>query len=260
LRDTLPTLVRLTARIAALMGDQVRAAGTTAVRLTRTEPVLPRAGWEPGGDLLALCDWRALALPGLPDETFVVVPGHPGDPAVLGATARAQRIGTYPALRAHDLLVMPSASHARSRLRAVQCGLTDPVSFALLAGSAVAQFPNVRGWSAADCARRAIAEQRAAVIAATEPGRELAALLTAARAALFLESIEEGDPELAVTIEAAARRLAERAPVAKDAFGHYRLYARDRTQPPADVVAALRDVVMQALSCRSHPTPTHSTR
>jgi hypothetical protein len=97
------------------------------------------------------------------------------------------------------------------------------------------------------------------VVAATEPAYELAALLSAARAALFLESIEQGEPELAVTIEAAAQRLAQRAAVAEEAFEYYRAYALDRAHPPPAVIAALRDVVMEALTCRSHPIPTRST-
>ena len=130
-------------------------------------------------------------------------------------------------------------------MRTVQCELTDPVSFALLAGETAARFPNAAGWSAYDCARRAVAEQRAAVAAASEPGNELAALLTAARAALFLESLHEGRPELAVTVAAAAKLLAPRAPVAEEAFGHYREFALRRVEPPLGVVAALRDQVME---------------
>ena len=129
-------------------------------------------------------------------------------------------------------------------MRAVQCELTDPVSFALLAGGDVARFPNVGGWSAQDAARRAVAEQRAAVAAATEPARELAALLTLARAALFLESLRDGEPELAVTVAAAAERLAPRVPVADEALAHYREFALHRVEPPPAVAAALREAVL----------------
>jgi DNA-binding NarL/FixJ family response regulator len=56
-------------------------------------------------------------------------------------------------------MVLP-AERWRSRLRAVTCPVTDPVSFALVAGGTVARFPNVDGWSAEHAARRAVAEHR----------------------------------------------------------------------------------------------------
>jgi hypothetical protein len=254
LRETLPAFARMTSRIAGVLSDQVRDAGAVDVRLVAGEPLPPyRWPWSPAPDLeggeapaaVALCDWRALARPGMPDDAFALLPGDPCDPDVLGAAAVAQRRGTYPALRTDGLLVLPAATHWRSSLRAVHCELTDPVSFALLAGATVARFRSVAGWSAYDCARRAVAEQRAAVVAATEPARELAALLCAGRAALFLESLEAGTPELAVTVGAAAELLAARAPVAAEAFAHYREYALRRVEPPRDVVAALRAHVME---------------
>jgi hypothetical protein len=136
--------------------------------------------------------------------------------------------------------------------------VTDPVSFALAEGRAVADFPNVRGWSAQDGARRAVAEHAAwlraapAPVAGTEPrefaGGVLARLLTAARAALFLESVTGGGrPELPLTLTETARQLAARsegaAAIAHDGLERYRAFAIHRTPPPPETLAAVRGLV-----------------
>ena len=256
LEQTLPILGRLSARIAALLAAQVAEARVTEVRLVCSEPLLSHGNWRPAPALddgvapavLPLCDWRALVRPGLPDDAFAPLPGDPCDPAVVAAAATAQPAGVYPALRADGLLILPAATHWRSRLRAIQCATTDPVSFALLAERPIALFPDVRGWSARDTARRAVAEQRAAVAAAPDAGRELAALLTAARAALFHERLRAGEPELAVTVNDVVRGLAGASPaaaaVADDALGHFREYSLRRTPPPDATVSALRELVL----------------
>src|SRR4029078_11754709 len=94
-------------------------------------------------------------------------------------------------------------------------------------GRAVARFPELAGWSAVHCARRAVAEHRAWLSADggaypphgwvgmqsaySEPSmRTMGLLFTAARAALFLESIDEGRPELAVTVAGVADCLVGR--------------------------------------------------
>jgi hypothetical protein len=119
-------------------------------------------------------------------------------------------------------------------LRAVQCQPTDPVSTALADRRTVARFPELAGWSAIDCARRAAAEHRGWLAAhggvypphgwvgvqsgCDEPtARSVGLLFTAARAALFLESIVEGDPELAVTVAGVAERLVARDASCRDA-------------------------------------------
>lgn len=268
LAEVLPVLVRLSARIAALIAAQIGEEGATEVRLAdagRPELVLARGRWRPTDALaegraprvLPLCDWRALVCPPLSDDAFAPLPGDPGDPVVLGAAAAAQEAGPYPGLRSGGLLILPAATRWRTRLRAIQCAATDPVSHALLVGEPVARFPDVRGWSAPDTARRAVAEHRAALATALQAapaapdagGHALSTLLTAARAALFLESIAQGDPELALTVTETARRLAARSSrasaVAAEALGHYREFALHRVPPPPGVVAALRRLVLE---------------
>ena len=260
LHDALPTALRLTARIADLLVHEVADEATTAVRLVGdpAEMILPNGGWRrteslAGGGhpiLLPLADWRALALPLLPDESFAPLPGDPGDPEVLGTAAETQRAGPYPAFRADELIVLPGTPLWRNRLRAVQCPVTDPVSFALVEGRRVAAFPQVCGWSAEDSARRAVAEHRAPLLVASENtrGRALGRLFTGARAALFLESIRGGNPELPLTVLETARRLCERSSsarvVAEDAVERYREFALRGVQPPEGTVSAMQRLVL----------------
>jgi hypothetical protein len=106
----------------------------------------------------------------------------------------------------------------------VQCAATDPVSFALAGARSQARFPRLAGWSARDWARRAVAEHRVWLSAPDArlnghtwiappppPGGSGHAtrnrLLSAARAGLFLESVERGEPELLLALDAAADRL-----------------------------------------------------
>jgi hypothetical protein len=162
----LPVLVRLSERIAATLAEEVAGAGTTEVRLVGGD-----------GDEQPLVDWRAVVWPDHPVETFRVVRGDPGDPAALASAAR--HAGSYRALRAGRLLVLPSLDvPAGVALRAVQCELTDPVSFALVDGRRVARFPNVAGWSARAWAERAVREHGDA------------------RAVHFLRTLDAGAPEL----------------------------------------------------------------
>jgi hypothetical protein len=203
LEAVLPLLVRLSTRIARLLAAGVDEAGATEVRLAGTgadRVVLARgrfAAGEPPPDptsLLPLADWRGLVLPHLPDDSFAPLAGDPADPAVIARAAGGHQSGPYPALRAGELMVFPAVLRSRTRLRAIQCALTDPGSFALAAGAPVARFPDVPGWSAADTARRAVAEHRVRLGTPGVGGEALAVLLSAARAALFQESLEAGDP------------------------------------------------------------------
>jgi hypothetical protein len=263
LDEVLPVLVRLSSRIARLLADEVACEGATTVQLGdagRAELILPHGDWRYPGSLagglmapvLPLCDWRSLTCPELPDESFALTPEDPGDPAVLGAATRCQRYGPYPALARNGLLLF-AGPWARSQLRAVKCALTDPVSFALRDGRAVASFPQVAGWSAHDWAARAIAEHGAwlatPIGSGDDPGGStLAMLLSAARAALFADSLRDGGTaELSVTVAGAARRLAERSTAARaaaeESIAAYREFAADRTAPPERTVAALRELV-----------------
>jgi hypothetical protein len=137
-------------------------------------------------------------------------------------------------------------------MRAVHCPVSDPVSFALLEGAPVARFARVSGWSAEHTAQRAVDEHRAWLAGRAEAGagdgRELGRLLTAARAALFLQSLRDGEPELALTAAEAARKLAARDEGARgtveEAFGRYAEFARSRVAPPATIVAATRRLML----------------
>ncbi len=273
LAETLPAFVRLTGRVAGRLRKELDRAGQTSVRLVtgaEPRPLIPAHDGSSAlngqcAGLLPLVDWRALANPTLPDEAFRVVAGDPGCARDLGRAARARSGGPYPALRADGLLILPALGvWGRSYLRAVQCQPTDPVSLALADGLDVARFYDVPGWCARDWARRAVSEHRAEVsgrpgpwsrrpdwpeVAAAPPRlRALAKLLTAARAGLFLDSIEAGDPELPLTAAAVAGRLSERGTgartVAESALEAYRSGFVGGAAPPGDTVAALRALVM----------------
>jgi hypothetical protein len=137
------------------------------------------------------------------------------------------------------------------RLRALQCELTDPVSLALLDGRDTASFPGVAGWSARDWARRAVAEHGAWLETRPESADPppLAGPIMAARAALLLSSLEEGDPLLTLTPTATLRELADRVhgarTVAEEAAAEFEDWrARGRAPDPAvsrALIAAVRD-------------------
>jgi hypothetical protein len=246
----LTAFVRLSSRIAARV-EEVWEAGATDVRLLGAGERSPD-----GDDLVPLADWRALVWSWIPDETLRARAGDPGELDVLARAARDGREGPYPALRAHGLLVLPSADEwrIRSRLRAIQCAATDPVSFALLDGRDSARFPDVAGWSARDWARRAVAEHAAWL--RTDPAAQeappFARPLSAIRAALLLESLEAGDPELAVTLGAAARQLGERLPatrgLAEECAGAYRAWREDGARPDAATLAGLYEATGRLLA------------
>ena len=259
LEDALRSLVRQSRRLAELLSQETADAGITQVRLVRTGGELPvppgadaalrslfRDGAEP--ELLPLTDWRARAVPSPfePDECFALLPGDPAEPGTLGAAATAGG-RAYPALRSGELLVIAARGWMRSRLRTAQCAVTDPVSFALLAGREVADFPNAPGWSIQDSAERAVDEHRGWLQERPEEpdatGEALGRLLAAVRAAQFWSSVKEGEPALPLTL-ADAGRFSPRAT---------REYARSQNRraastrptgsrhtPSAATVAALR--------------------
>jgi hypothetical protein len=202
----LASFTRQSTLIAALMDDAARAAGERAVHLVG-------AGARP----FPLLDWRALVAPALSAERFDVVDGHPADAAALARLA-GTAVEPAPALHAGPLMVRPALEPGRAKLRAVQCAATDPVSFALVRGHTEARFPQAAGWSASDWARRAVEEHRVWLECGTSarlnghgwlgaPAVTPHRMVAAARAALFLESIEGGEPELMLSADAVASRL-----------------------------------------------------
>jgi hypothetical protein len=261
LAAVLPVLARLSGRIEELLAGEIEGEGTTEVRLAGGEPLLPHGSDEAAAPL-PLADWRALVQPKLADETFALRDGDPADPHDLAAAARASGFGPQPALRAGRLMVIPGPRW-RTELRALKSPVSDPVSFALVEGRDSAQFPNVRGWSAADTARRALVEQRAWLEAGTPPpsglppshaaGGILAMLFSAARAALFHESIARGVPELPLTAAETARRLGERSSAAGEAFERYRAFAIEREPPPPATIDAFRRAVEELLDPLGDP-------
>jgi hypothetical protein len=109
-------------------------------------------------------------------------------------------------------MVLASRRWPRLQLRGVQSPPSDPVSFALLAGSDVASYPRLPGWSPTDTAARAVAEHRAwlAHPREAEGGEALGMLISAARAALFAEALAAGDAVLTPTVAATLRALRAR--------------------------------------------------
>ena len=201
--------------------------------------------------------------PGLSDESLSPIEGSAADPAVIAAAAIASRKGPYPALRNERLLVLPSSRRRRALLRSVHCPLSDPVSFALLEGAERARFPNVRGWSLEDTTRRAAAEHRAwlqkAALGEGDRLVELGMLFSAARAGLLLETLGAGSPELALTVEAVARRLEERLPGGAAAplelYEEYGSCRADGGEPEPRAVAALRAGVLTLEPYRDASVP-----
>lgn len=268
---TFATLVRLSARIADEVSRQAFAPGVREVRLVGTDAAERAVSVELGiiGDMrrdetaafdLAalretewpagtrpLCDWLALAVPTWVDACLVPLDGDPAVAADLVAAAARREGPFHPALRRDQLLVLPTTlGIERPMARRLGCRASDPVAFAVLDADPVARFPEVKGWSVADTARRAVAEQRERLLAGPrlEGRRGAAFLLAAARAAILHDSLRDGEPVLPVTVVATARLLGERVPAARavaDAAGESLLAGSPPPSPAA--VSALREVV-----------------
>ena len=273
LPEVIAALLRHTERLALQMNVAAEAAGSVEVRLAGSERLAVTSDMvdrmralnarSESGELLPLADWRARAVPSMPDEAIMLIQADAVNPAFLASTARADGGDAIPAFRYNSMLVMPTTNPERGMLRAVQCQPTDPVSMALADGRTIARFPELSGWSALHSARRAVAEHRAWLGAngsvypphgwvgmqsgSCEPTiRTMGLLFSAARAALFLESIEEGRPELAVTIAGVADCLVARGSSCSDVV-HSALhnFRASRAADPTDPVpvAAMLDVV-----------------
>jgi hypothetical protein len=215
LAEVLPSFVRLTTRIVDKLTAEIEPLGVTAVRLEGTQ----------GNGRLPLCDWRALVRPPGAEERFVVEPGRADDVPRLAHAIADSRDGRYVTLLHDGLIVRPVVE--QRPLRSIGFGATDPVSAALTESRATALYPDVPGWSARDTASRAVAEHGAWLrtrppfgerAAHTEIRQRLGGTFAAARAALFLNSLDSGEPSLPVTFAATAAALAEREPGSRGAI------------------------------------------
>jgi hypothetical protein len=254
LAETLQSFARMSRWIADRIQADLSSAPSSRVRLIKDgsdQLVVPSTslaalrravGVDGPLDPLPLLDWRARVWSLPPDECFLPLSEKPLEPALMGAAAVACNDGAYAALRVDGLLVLPSLK--RARLRGVQCAGSDPVSFALIDGSPTADFPEVPGWSARDSARRAVAEHLGWVRAegdGAEDAKALGRLLTAARAALFLESVEQGSPELALTVASVADCLG--GSLAREAVEGHRAFRLAGEPPPERLVSAFHAAV-----------------
>ncbi len=259
----LACFVRISAVIADLVDDSAARAGATRVELLGAE-----VGAASAEDV-ALLDWTALVVPrlhpgltGVVEERLAVAHDDPTDPAALTAAAARGRIDRVPALRHGSLLIEPTFEvWGYGRLRLVQCRSSDPVSAALLDGRAHADFPELPGWSARDWARRAVAEHRAWLFAGEDQGpgphrwlgprpasgstapATVGLLLSAARAALFLESVEQGSPRLPLRLGDVPAALAARGSGLGDAAEACAALDADRgnqVPPPPELLARFR--------------------
>jgi predicted nucleotidyltransferase len=212
--DVLAWLVDFSSRLAGFIASQLQEVGATDVSLRWAGATAARKTAVP------LVDWKAVVMGEPVDGTLALDHSSPCAPAAIAAAAEAERNGCYVALQAPGVLILPSADLdtrpiPRGALRTIQCAASDPASIAVVRGDRTASFPDVDGWSAIDSARRAVAEHRGRLMQLrTRPvsqAERVALLLSAARAALFLKSVEDGAPELHVSPPDVAGALAERA-------------------------------------------------
>ena len=228
----LPCFVRLSARIAQRLATGVEGLGTTAVALQGVDGVnRDQSAMAPQ---LPLCDWSALVQPPSVAESWAIAPGRCEDPAALAEALGGSCRDHYPTLLSESLFVRPSLQ-PRGRHRTVAFAVSDPISAALVAGSTTAAFANAPGWCAADTAARAVTEHRAWLRSVGRLGseapaavrlRRLSGLLCAARAALFLDSVNTSSVAVpvtfAATVELFADRLAGQRRVIEEAGASYR--------------------------------------
>jgi predicted nucleotidyltransferase len=259
LHRVLPALLGLSERVAAEIARELEEAGVTEVALAggETDPVAVSLaedrpwGLLGGGEVLPLADWRGRALAAPPDELLVVLrEADAADPTTLALAASAEAPGVVPAVPWGRLLVVPSLDTLtrplpRGVLRSLQCAASDPVSHALVSKASTARFPEITGWSARDAARRAVAEQRARIarLRLADSVGDLAAVLAAARAALFLQSVQQGEPRLALTLAAVCTELASRVPGSAGVAAEAAAAWQDRRVPTPKLMRCLESAV-----------------
>jgi hypothetical protein len=247
LAQALSGLVRLSARLGRHVSAEAGDGGTAvALDWDPAEPLALHAGARDAPGVLPLADWRARVWPVSPDDALLPSDFDPADPEALGSAVRAAGgWGPYPSVALAGLLVVAGPG----LLRAVQCAPTDPVSFALLEGREEASFPEVPGWSAQGCARRAVTEHRAWLASGDLDLDRFGRLFTAAQAALFAGSLALGEPRLPLTAAAAAAAIG-----AEEEYLHYRAWRGGEAAVSAEVAASLRDRVL-ALDAYAQGTP-----
>jgi len=193
-----------------LLGITHRIAAEMSAEAGRGEEVALVGEVPPSGPL-PLLDWPALCIPPRWPETFELRTEDPSQPRAVASCASADRGGHVPSMRERELLIRPAADWLSSIMRTVACPVTDPVSFALLNGDEIASYPSMPGWSAHDVARRAVNEQRAHLerLDHERGPRSPARMLTGARAAMFLRTLERGHPAIPLTDEALLTWIAD---------------------------------------------------
>jgi hypothetical protein len=232
-RELWASFVRMSMRIAGCIEGELSSAGVTAVTLDGGRGCMPLRDWP--GLALPLVDWSPPDGPVVPVESFSIVGEDATDLGAALDAAAATTVMDWRTMRAGRLLLRPSRCvWGRGRLRGIEISATDPVSFALIDGRQVALFPNVSGWSARDRAVRAVAEHRAWLHdesssppagpgwvgrrpPSTSPtAASVSLLLSAARAALFEQSVDAGAPRLGLTDDATVALLARQDPQAAE--------------------------------------------
>ena len=214
-----------------------------AARLTRPPCRAPRcaagAGDAPLGEAeggLPLADWKARAVPELPDEAFAARTRRPGATPTRWPPRTREGIRV---LRDGDVLVQ--CRSAVGTLRGAQSPVTDPVSLRYSTARQPRPSRPCPGWSARDCALRAVAEHRS-WLAAQAP--RLYANDRVARPAAHRrprgavpESLDGERPSLALTAAATAEALAAEA---EDGLAELPSLPRRRAGPAREVLEALR--------------------
>jgi hypothetical protein len=219
--------------------------GATTVELRGSlRPTLPAKA--EGDEVLPLADWHGRALVRPFEEGLVPAAGDPTDLDFLAHCVRDGDRVRHRAVRHDGLLLLPAAEYGRSLYRAIQCPVSDPVSFALLNGESRAIFPAGPGWSSPDCARRAVEEHALWLRSSAGPSlRTLGRLLNAVRAASFASSLESASPALPLSRIAAAENPPEGVSSVKDAVAAYAVSLRVGTAVPHDLIDKLRGELLR---------------
>jgi hypothetical protein len=257
-----PCFVRLSARVAQRLTADLQSSGATAVRLEGVAST-ERANGKP--ELLPLGDWTALVHPASREESFEVGSGSAADvPAVLAAAGASTPARLVTLL--HDAVILRPCRVGRAGFRSIEFGASDPVSSALLRRGTIATFSNAAGWRASDIAARAVAEHGAWLQLPRNPidtrtevvTAHLAGVFSAARAGLFLHSLQSDDPMLPVTFEATTTALAERLPrhrvAIEDAYDNYRAAVSGGREVRREVLRAATGA-LEGLGCYPSPFP-----